>query len=128
MAPTYANLTMGYLEVLLYDKLSTHYDEGTTKYIIDNFKRYLDDVFILWQLSHDDKEKFHEILNRLHPDIKFTCERNGNKIPLLDILVTKIGNKINTGIYYKPTDTHLYLPFNSCHPRSTKSEYPIFSS
>lgn len=29
-----------------------------------------------------------------------------------------------TDVYYKPTDTHQYLHFNSCHPRHTKRAIP----
>ena len=33
-------------------------------------------------------------------------------------------NKLLTDVYYKNTDSHDYLPFNSCHPRHIKANIP----
>lgn len=38
--------------------------------------------------------------------------------------MTKQDEVIMTDVYYKPTDTHQYLHFNSCHPRHTKRAIP----
>ena len=42
----------------------------------------------------------------------------------MDINVLKKNNKLETDIYYKITDTHQYLHFDSCHPRHTKRNVP----
>ena len=34
--------------------------------------------------------------------------------------------KLHTDIFYKETDTHQYLSFNSCHPKHTKQNIPYF--
>ena len=67
---------------------------------------------------------FHNILNSLHSDIKFTIELNENKLPFLDILITKYITQLSTDIYYKETDTKQYLDFKSCHPSHTKHSIP----
>ena len=36
----------------------------------------------------------------------------------------KQDTKLTTDIYYKSTDTHQYLHFNSCHPNHTKRAIP----
>ena len=51
-------------------------------------------------------------------------ECSETEIPFLDILVKLENNQVTTDIYYKPTDTHQYLSFNSCHPRATKNNIP----
>ena len=33
-------------------------------------------------------------------------------------------NKLLADVYYKNTDSHDYLPFNSCHPRHIKTNIP----
>ena len=66
----------------------------------------------------------HNILNNLHSDIKFTIELNENKLPFLDILITKYKAQLSTDIYYKETDTNQYLDFKSCHPSHTKRSIP----
>ena len=34
------------------------------------------------------------------------------------------GDRINSTLYVKPTDTYNYLHYNSCHPQSNKSSIP----
>ena len=38
------------------------------------WKRYIDDVFSLWNISIDEINGFIEQANRYHPTIKFTAE------------------------------------------------------
>ena len=124
VAPSYANLVMGFLEQQMYDKIAEIFDEDFRDYIINNWKRYLDDCVIFWSRSKDDLKKFHELLNTLHPSIKFTMETSDTELPFLDILIKKSGTRIITDIYYKKTDTHQYLNFHSCHPSHTKRNIP----
>ena len=51
-------------------------------------------------------------------------EYSQKELPFLDVLVKKIGSKIDTDIYYKPTDSQQYLIFNSCHPKHIKLSIP----
>ena len=70
----------------------------------------------------------------MHPSIKFTFENreiiyeNEKKVQVLNFLDVKIilheGNSVETDIYYKPTNTHDYLPYNSAHPDHTKNNIP----
>ena len=68
----------------------------------------------------EELHHFHNILNNLHSDIKFTIELNENKLPFLDLLITKYNTQLSTDIQYKETDTKQYLDFKSCHPSHTK--------
>lgn len=63
-------------------------------------------------------------MNNLDPNIKFTLEISDTKLPFLDVLVVKKNSKLFTDTYYKTTDTHQYLHFNSCHPHHTKTAIP----
>ncbi|XP_062579478.1 uncharacterized protein LOC134241451 [Saccostrea cucullata] len=124
MAPTYATLTLGYLEEKMYKKVEEQFNEEVKLYITNNWKRYLDDCFIVWKYSNNELSTFKTLLNELNPDIRFTAEESTDRIPFLDIMVIKENDVILTDIYYKPTDTHQYLHFNSCHPRHTKRAIP----
>lgn len=125
VAPTYATLVMGFLEEKLYSVLPDVFDEDTSKYIRENWKRYLDDCFIFWNRSEEDLQKFHSTLNSLHVSLKFTMEMNHTKLPFLDILIIKNHDVITTDLYCKDTDTHQYLDFRSCHPSHTKRNIPF---
>ena len=123
-APTYATLVLGYLEEELYTKLENTHGQDFALYIKQNWKRFLDDCFIIWIKSLEELKQFHTIINELHPDISFTVEYDITKLPFLDILMIKENGKITTDIYFKDTDSKQYLNFQSCHPRHTKTSIP----
>lgn len=124
MAPTYATLTLGFLEEVMYQKVKESFDEEFGVYIMQNWKRYLDDCFIIWNRDLTDLEKFQNILNQLDASLKFTMDHSTSCIPFLDVSVIKREDKIITDIFYKRTDTHQYLHFSSSHPRHTKRAIP----
>lgn len=90
------------------------------------WKRFLDDCFILWTKSLTELNTFHDILNNLHVDIKFTIEFSSEKQPFLDVLVKQVEGNIETDIYYKDRDSKQYFVFSSCHPRHTKTSIPFW--
>ncbi|VDI57594.1 Hypothetical predicted protein [Mytilus galloprovincialis] len=90
-----------------------------------NWKRYLDDCFIFWTKSEVELDKFHSMLNALNESIQFTYDSSSSKLPFLDINIIKEEEEIITDLYCKPTDTHQYLDFRSCHPSHTKRNIPF---
>ncbi|XP_060557357.1 uncharacterized protein LOC132717809 [Ruditapes philippinarum] len=124
VAPTYATLVLGYLEKTLYERISTIHGNDFSNYIKMNWKRFLDDCFlIVWKNINTD-DLLREI-NNLHPCIQFTMNKSETSMPFLDVLVMKSGTHITTDIYSKPTDTYNYLNFKSCHPKHTKLNIPF---
>ena len=89
------------------------------------WKRYLDDCFIFWSKTDDELNDLHNMLNNLHPSIKFTMEKSTTELPFLDMLIIKQGRKIITDLYYEKTDAHQYFLFNSCHPSHVKRNIPF---
>jgi hypothetical protein len=124
VAPTYATLTLGYLEEQLLQHITNLWGEDETKLLKSKWKRFLDDCFILWSDDMDKLTIFHKLLNELNPDIKFTMEVNDAKLPFLDVLIIKEDDILSTDVYYKSTDAHQYLHFGSCHPHHTKTAIP----
>ena len=124
-APTYASLVLGFLEITMYQRISNKYDKSHAEVINKEFKRYLDDCFLVWNDTWGDVFEFHDLLNNLHPSIKFTMEQNYDGLAFLDIFVKRKGSSIITDIYYKPTDTKQYLDYNSCHPRHIRRNVPF---
>ena len=123
-APVYATLVMGYLEETLYEKIKIRFGHEFGNEFIQNWKRFLDDCFIPWIKSSSELPELKDILNNLHADITFTMEYSNEQQPFLDVLVKRVGTKIETDIYYKPTDSKQYLLFNSCHPKHIKTSIP----
>ena len=75
------------------------------------YKRYIDDIFLLWQGTLEELEVFTKQINKLHPTIKFTEEVSFNAIDFLDCHI------------YKSKDyTRLYTPKQQTeNPTSTAS-------
>ena len=87
VAPTYAALTIGYLEQKLYNKIAEEFGQTFKIEFEKVWKRFLDDCFLLWSKSEDDLRKLHSILNDLHEDINFTMETSNVELPFLDVKV-----------------------------------------
>lgn len=109
-APALANL-------YLLDFDNAAINDFKTKPIL--FFRYLDDIFFLWPGDVQSLKEYENFLNSLIPDIKVTLEFDKNTINFLDTTIYKQDNKLNTRVYFKPTDTHQLLHRTSFHPQHT---------
>ena len=71
-----------------------------------------------------DINELHDLLQNLHPKIKFTMEHSLEEVPFLDILIRSVNGKIIADIYHKPTDNQQYLHFRSHHPKNCIKSIP----
>ena len=83
---------------------------------------YVDDCFIIWNNSCGNIDSYLRNLNQLRPrNIKFKIELEvNNKLPILDLLLTRHESKITFEIYRKPTNVNRFLNFKSNHSISSK--------
>ena len=77
--------------------------------------RYLDEIFGIWTQCSQKLNKLFNCINSLHPTVNFTKDYSTTEINFLGVTVTKVGNKLETDLYCKPTDTHQYHDAQSCH-------------
>ncbi len=111
-APTTANLAMGDFE-------EKHVYTYHLKPLI--WCRFIDDNFMLWTHGLKALPDFVKHLNSCHPTLKFTFENSKVSIPMLDTTITVgLDRKLYTNLYIKPTATHSYLRYSSCHPDHQK--------
>ena len=78
--------------------------------------RYRDDIFDLWQQGPAALNSFTEYINSLYPTIKFELVHLESKLNVLHVTLHLVDSFIQTNVYSKPTDSHLYLPPSSAHP------------
>lgn len=119
MAPTYANLFMGHLEEQMLE-------QTTLKHLL--WFRFIEDIFFLWTVGQINLNQSYEQCNQFDPHIKFEQTVSTTSIPFLDVKVILRDEKITTDLYTKPTDTHQYLDWTSCHLRHTKTAIPIIEA
>ena len=66
-------------------------------------------------------DKFLDLLNNQHQNLKFTVERSVGSLPFLDVeIILEADNNIETRIFRKQTNTDVLLNFNSVAPDSWK--------
>ena len=137
-APSYANIFMA-------RKIDNKIEELAKKDDNENhikfFKRFLDDIFMLFRGSLDQLHSFLAELNEIHPTIKFTmnhtlpymkehinpdCECGLlNSLAFLDTSCRISDGRIIMDLYRKPTDRNQYLLTSSCHPAHVTSNIPF---
>ncbi len=81
------------------------------------YGRYRDDCLVLWTGTMERLHQFFGFINTLDDKLKFTMEIGGDTLAFLDLLISIVGNQLFTTVYSKPTDSHLYLQSDSCHPK-----------
>ena len=85
------------------------------------WKRYIDDVFALFQGGEDQLQELVNWLNSLMPGVvKFTYSFSETKVDFLDLEISKQNGKLQTNLYIKPTNLQLYLDYFSNHPEHCK--------
>ena len=93
----------------------------------------MDDGVITWP-KHLDFNNFSICLNNLHPAIEYTFEKSkviiqiSESCQVINFLNVSVildpDRTIETDIYYKDTNAHDYLPYDSIHPDHSKDNVP----
>ena len=106
LGPIIANIFMDYFECQHMNEL--------TKLGVKLWLRYVDDTFVVIN-NKNQADKILDFLNKCHPTIKFTIEKEtNNEINFLDVKVKReLDGTITTSTYRKPTFTGVMLNWNS---------------
>ena len=114
VAPTYANIFMGKLEKILLTKCPQN-----LKQFVHTWRRFIDDIFIIWAGTHAQFQDFFNFLNSYHPTIKFDEPQHNveeNSCDFLDLKISIKNNKIQTDLFRKETSKPRALLPSSAHP------------
>lgn len=115
IGPNYANIFMGQLEseFLQTRALKPFY-----------YKRYIDDIFLIWPHSEQELLSFISDFNDAHPSISFSHTYSTSTLSFLDVSISIVNDKLSTALYRKPTDRQQYLHFDSSHVKHCKTSIP----
>lgn len=86
-----------------------------TIYEVVLYKRYIDDIILIWEGPSANVESFLERLDHNYYDLGFTGEWSLDQVKFLDIILFKKEGKILTKTYFKDTARNCYIPTTSCH-------------
>ena len=135
VASPYACLTVRYLEetILFPTLLPRTYGQTLANTIIERFYRFVDDGITALP-TNVDPHTFNNTLNKMNPAIQFTITEpttinvNNETLKSTNFLSLKVNSassgNIITDIFYKETNTHEYLHYNSHHPAHVKNNIP----
>ena len=124
-APNYADIFMAVIDISI-KRLAAKYGDGV--YPLFLYKRFLDDILMIFTGPTDKLHEFLADINNIHPSIKFTMSHTkpegvdtcdcpaADNIPFLDTSLSLKNNKIVSDLYRKACDKNQYLLPSSCHP------------
>ena len=69
----------------------------------------------MWLGSEEDLAGFLGCTNEFNPNLKFTCEKSGKELNLLDVIEKIRSDKLITNLFWKPVDGHQYLHYKFCN-------------
>ena len=119
LAPTYACLGLGKFEKLAF---------GSNQSLLQKivlWKRFIDDVLMLFRGTQTECEALVEWLNSLLPGVvKFKFDFSYSKIEFLDLEISIEDGYLKTNLYIKPSNKQLYLDYKSNHPLQCKQSIP----
>lgn len=119
VAPTFACLFLGAIEK---DMLAKWWGIKPIWY-----KRYIDDIFLLWNGDEKSLKEFISYLNSFHPYLKFkaTYDFSSKSVEFLDTVISiDQNNYIQTTLFTKPGKKCTYLSPASCHPSFMVANIP----
>ena len=90
-----------------------------------DWSRFRDDCFSIWFESVPSLLKFTDWLNSLSNNIKFTVKYSEVELEVLDTLLFIVNRRIESKVYFKPTDGHMYLLPQSSHHQSLYRNIPF---
>ena len=108
------------LENNIFDFNNKHYKQTNAEKTPTMYVRFVDDIFGTWDHGVEALLQFQKQANSIHPNIKKELKWDHQEIAFLDTLVMLDNDKLETCLYYKPTDKHTYLHIKSEHPSSVK--------
>ncbi|KAJ1153242.1 hypothetical protein NDU88_006003 [Pleurodeles waltl] len=116
------------LACLYVDHIERHtilHEDNPYRDQIKLWKRYIDDVLLIWTGSKEEAQAFAIWLNGANPFLTFTMNIGGKKLPFLDLLIFEQDGGLATEVYYKPTDCNNLLQYQSFHPRALRDNFPV---
>ena len=120
-SPSYACLVMGlWEERCIYNTASNPFQSN-----IYLWRRYIDDIFMLWNGIQNELNTFLEYINSTSSFLSFTFESDLNKINFLDLTIYKGINMLYSTIYRKPLSRNTLLRAESNHPRRLIQNIPV---
>ena len=137
-APNVADIFMSFIDQEIIKRAQSYAVDGVSPLVF--YKRFLDDILMIWLGSHHHLHSFVQDINKINPSIKFSLEHTKklsdpdhdscpcplqDSVPFLDTSLSVRNGHINSDLYRKKTDRCQYLLPSSCHPPHCSDNIPF---
>lgn len=100
-----------------WEELVLHVDyKQELKTHVQHWYRYIDDLFIIWQGTSDEAERFIQRLNINNLNLNFTATLSQTSINFLDVELYVNDNVLHTRLHRKSTAVNAVVHASSAHP------------
>lgn len=89
------------------------------------YRRFINDLFFIWQRTRDDALDFMRILNNNNWGLKFTVNFSDTNLEFLDFMVSVEEGRFTTSSFFKQVDNNSYLSYDSGHLKKWKLNIPF---
>ena len=85
------------------------------------YKRYVDDIFIIYDTSKTNEPDIFKEINNIDPHLQFklTTEIN-NTITYMNLAISRGDDNLELSVYRKPIETGTVIHHDSNHPHEQK--------
>ena len=91
------------------------------------YKRYVDDIFIVYDTGKTNAQNIFKKIYKIDPNLQFKITyETDNTITYMDLSISRSNNKLELGIYRKPIETGTVIHSNSNHPYEQKMSAFIY--
>jgi hypothetical protein len=88
------------------------------------WKRFIDDIFMIFTGSQQQLGAFLHWINNIHPSLRFTIKASRKSIDFLDVDIYRSpANTLQFKVFQKSLNRYLYLPIHSNHPWHCKTGF-----
>lgn len=110
LAPTYAGTVLRNLEENWLKR---------TKYTLELFKRYIDDLFIIYDNTNNSLDEFIDELKTVYDPLELTVNTSADEIVFLDLVIVldHTSKNLQTKLYKKEIGHSEPLPYSTNHPK-----------
>lgn len=113
---TNAAVELANIYVAHYIECKESFKERKTRFM-RLWKRFIDDVFMIWKGTRAELDQFIVWLNSQNPSLRFTAHIHESETDFLDLTAFRHNHRLKFKIYQKSINRFLYVPFDSNHPR-----------
>ena len=112
------------------DIATADFDKEALEYHLSptTWKRFRDDVFVLWARGRESLVLFLDYINTIDPTekIKFTIEvaEPGNYLEFLELKLKWEDGKMTVDVHSKPTNSFTYVLPTTCYPKKGINKIP----